>query len=89
MAIGKKTGGRKLGSNNKAKKELVAAILASGETPLQYMVRVMRDTGVEHERRDRMAAAAAPYVHAKLQTVEHGGKDGGPIVVNVMKFSDG
>jgi hypothetical protein len=34
------------------------------------MLGVMRDSSVPADRRDRMAAAVAPYVHAKLATVE-------------------
>ena len=36
------------------------------ETPLDYMLRLMRDPNVEESRRDRLAVAAAPYVHAKV-----------------------
>lgn len=42
-----------------------------GETPLEYMLRVMRDPDAEPERRDKMAMGAAPYVHARQ--VEHSG----------------
>ena len=31
------------------------------------------------ERATEIAAKAAPYSHSKLQTIEHTGKDGGPI----------
>src|SRR4051794_35513527 len=31
--------------------------------PLAYMLRVMNDPGAEPERRDRMAIAAAPFMH--------------------------
>lgn len=34
-------------------------------TPLEYMVEVMRDPQAEKERRDRMAVAAAPYIHER------------------------
>ena len=34
-------------------------------TPLDYMLKVMNDPQAEKERRDRMAQAAAPYVHAR------------------------
>ena len=44
-------------------------IAASGETPLQYMLRVMRDPKAKQERRDEMAKAVAPYVHARLASV--------------------
>jgi hypothetical protein len=47
MAIGKKTGGRKKGAPNKATAAKAAAIEASGLTPLDYMLSVMRDEKVE------------------------------------------
>ena len=68
---GKRRGaGRKPGTPNRVTAELQAAIAASGETPLDYMLRVMRDEGEEPSRRDDMAKAAAPYVHAKLAAVD-------------------
>lgn len=50
-----------------------------GETPLEYMLRVMRDVAVPEDRRDKMAIGAAPYMHAKA--VEVTGADGGDIKV--------
>lgn len=47
--------------------------LEGGESPLEYMLRVMRDSEAPLDRRDDMARAAAPYVHAKLAAVEHSG----------------
>lgn len=79
MAAGRKTGGRTKGTPNKSNAERTAAIAASGETPLDYMLRIMRDTKADPERRDKCAAQAAPYVHAKLANVEMGGPDGKPI----------
>lgn len=35
------------------------------QTPLEYMLSVLNDPTVEDNRRDRMAAAAAPYLHPK------------------------
>jgi len=61
--------GRKPGTPNRVTAELQAAVAASGEVPLDYMLRVMRDEGEEPSRRDDMAKAAAPYVHAKLAAV--------------------
>lgn len=66
--------GRKKGVPNRKTAEKVAAIAASGETPLDYMLRVMRDENADSARRDEMAKAAAPYSHAKLQPVD--GKTG-------------
>jgi hypothetical protein len=51
--------------------------------PVDYMLRVMRDKSVDHDRRDKMAVAAAPFLHAKLAAVEHTGADGGPIQVTI------
>lgn len=79
MAAGKKTGGRKAGVPNKATAAKVAEVEASGLTPLDYMLGVMRDPAIAADRRDDMAKAAAPYVHPKLAAIEHTGKDGGPI----------
>jgi hypothetical protein len=53
--------------------ERQAAIAASGETPLDYMIRVMRDQSASVERRDEMAKAAAPYVHPRLAAIEYAG----------------
>lgn len=74
--------GRKAGSPNKATAELKAAAVG-GEMPAEYMLRVMRDPTVDHDRRDKMAIAVSPYYHAKLANIEHTGKDGGPIQVNI------
>jgi hypothetical protein len=70
MAQGFKTGGRKKGSVNKVTSEMKVAIAASGETPLEYMLRVMRDTKADTRRRDDMAKAAAPYIHPRLASIE-------------------
>lgn len=68
---GKRVGaGRKKGVPNKRTAEVQAAVEASGLTPLDYMLTIMRDeTG---DKRDRLNAAisAAPYVHAKLSSID-------------------
>jgi hypothetical protein len=71
MATGKKTGGRRKGTPNRRTAEMRAEIAASGEMPLAYMMRVMRDPTTEPHRRDAMAKAAAPYVHPTLAAVAH------------------
>jgi hypothetical protein len=62
--------GRPKGSLNKKTADKIAAIESTGETPLDYMLRVMRDISQDHERRDRAARDAAPYVHARLSNIE-------------------
>lgn len=37
----------------------------AGMKPLEYMLEVMNDQSVDSTRRDRMAIAAAPFVHAR------------------------
>jgi len=43
--------------------------------PLAYMLRVMNDPGAEPERRDRLAIAAAPFVHPRATDVAKGKKE--------------
>lgn len=58
-----------------------AAALGSAETPLDYMLRVMRDATVDDKRRDAMATAAAQYLHPKLAAVEHSGNQEKPLTM--------
>lgn len=77
---GKRPGaGRPVGAVQRVTREARAKAAASGDVPLEYMLRVMRDPEVDEKRRDAMAVAAAPYIHAKLAAIEHTGKDGGAI----------
>ena len=48
---------------------------AAGLSPLEYMLQVMNDAGAEDSRRDRMAVAAAPFVHAKPGDAPKGKKE--------------
>jgi len=85
---GTRIGGRQKGTPNKITKEREAAIAATGLTPLDYMLGILRDDKCERAVRLDAAKAAAPYVHPKLATMELTGKDGGPLAVGVIKFSD-
>lgn len=80
-------GGKRSGSGRKmteARKAQLAAAqeaaarckLSDGETPLDYMLRVMRDTTADTKRRDNMALGAASYLHPRLAAVEHSGQMG-------------
>lgn len=59
--------------------------LEAGISPLDYMLKVMRNTNADPKRRDDMAKAAAPFVHAKLASVEHSGTIGS---YDLTKISD-
>jgi len=58
--------------------ETLAAIRASGASPLDYMLQVMRDDAVEPAKRLDAAKAAAPYVHPRLASVAVGNQDDKP-----------
>jgi hypothetical protein len=58
-----------------------------GIMPLDYMLTVLRDEEMDASTRMDAAKAAAPYVHAKLASVEHKGEDGGPLQIIVKRFS--
>lgn len=87
---GKRDGaGRKAGTPNKATQERQKKVASTGITPLDYMLKVMRDDKADASRRDEMAKAAAPYVHPKLASTQHTGPRGGPIqTVDLSKMSD-
>lgn len=79
---GKRDGaGRKPGQPNKKTQEQIEAVKAEGITPLDYMLRILRDEEQEPSVRLDAANKAAPYVHAKLSSIELGGKEDGPAVV--------
>ena len=63
----------------KLSKKDVKAIKKSAKlsemTPLEYMLAVMNSTEADDERRDRMAIAAAPYVHEKAADKKLGKKE--------------
>lgn len=68
---GKQPGaGRPKGSKDTRTQELVKKALEGGMTPLEYMLKVMRDETIEKSRRDSMAVAAAPYIHPKLASLQ-------------------
>lgn len=56
-------------------KDVAKAARKSGLKPLDYMLIVMNDEGADAERRDRMAIAAAPYVHSKAADKAPGKKE--------------
>jgi hypothetical protein len=71
---GKRPGaGRKPGAITKRTQEATAAILASGLTPLDYMLGILRDQTKNSDERFEAAKAAAPYVHPKLAAIDHSG----------------
>lgn len=83
MAQGIKTGGRKKGTPNRATAAKVQEIAASGLTPLDFMLEVLRDPSQEYPIRMDAAKSAAPYVHPKLASIEHTGDADHPVMIDV------
>lgn len=72
MHGGKRTGaGRKRGKQNKVNAALREKLNAQGIMPLEFMLQVMRDKDQDLAVRLEMAKAAAPYLHPRLQAIEH------------------
>lgn len=83
----RKGAGRKKGVVNKVTAQAKREALKSGITPLQYMLNVMRNPRADTKRRDDMAKAAAPFVHAKA--IRHEGPGGGPLqIVDLTNATD-
>lgn len=68
---------------------LIERVAASGLTPLDYLLDILRDTSESKIRRDWAAERSAPYCHSRLASVVHTGKGGGPIqTFDLSKISD-
>lgn len=85
---GERRGGRGKGTPNVKTAEKVAAIEASGLTPLDFMLSVLRDENNDQATRLDAANKAAPYVHAKLASIDANinGKVG--VTVEIVRFSE-
>lgn len=76
---GKRVGsGRKTGSAEIKTRAIAERIIAEGKTPLEIMLKNMREADLEGNRAMALEAAksAAPYIHPRLSAVEVGNKDG-------------
>lgn len=65
--------GRKKGAATRMNEEARAKAAEGGLMPLDYMLSILRDEDMPADARMDAAKAAAPYVHAKLASVEHTG----------------
>jgi hypothetical protein len=62
--------GRPRGSLNKRTQTLLEAAEAGGEMPLDFLLRLMRDSHSPMARRLEAAKAAAPFLHPKLSAID-------------------
>jgi hypothetical protein len=65
---GKKTGGRVKGVPNKRTTQIRQEISSHGITPLDFLLRELRDESLPYDARHAAAVAAAPYLHSKMPT---------------------
>ena len=73
--------GRKKGATEKKTREIAEAAVEKGLTPLEYMLETLRDETADPGTRRWAAEKAAPYIHPRLNSVEHSGTGGGPIKI--------
>lgn len=78
--------GRKPGTPNKRTEATIAKAEASGLLPLDYMLSILQDEAQPQATRFAAAKEAAPYLHAKLASVDAKvkGEVGGKIVFEWM-----
>lgn len=77
--------GRPKGSQNRTTVEQIEAVKATGMTPLEYLTSVYQDVGQDEAKRIDAAKAAAPYVHAKLNSVELTGDPDKPVSLSEVR----
>jgi hypothetical protein len=75
----RRNAGRPLGGQNRIDREAREKAKAAGITPLDYMLQILRNEDNPRDVRLDAAKAAAPYLHAKLNSVDMQltGKNGG------------
>ena len=68
---GKRPGaGRPKGARNIRSEETAKQIEESGLTPLEFLMGIVRDNDASLKERIECARAAAPFVHARLSSVD-------------------
>lgn len=67
--------GRPPGSKNQKTRDTAAAAAAAGQTPVEYLLSVMRNPSRTAAQRLEAAKAAAPYCHPRLSAVQIDLKD--------------
>lgn len=80
--------GRPPGAIARATKKAKEAAEAGGIMPLDFMLQIMRDEHAERSERLDMAKAAAPYVHAKLSSVDAKLEGDFGLVVEIVRFAE-
>ena len=88
---GKRPGaGRPKGAVQRVTREARAKAAASGVMPLDVMLEAMRahHGAGQLDLAAAIAKEAAPYLHPRLAAVQHTGKDGSALVVEIVRFGE-
>ena len=89
MRGGRRQGaGRKAGSVARIDYEARRQAHASGLTPLDYLLSIVRDETENKRERIDAAKAAAPYCHSRLSSTELSGPNKGPIQTEPVEITD-
>jgi hypothetical protein len=83
---GERRGGRRKGTRNKRESIRQQAIEQTGSTPLEFMLNIMADVDAPVTMRLDAAKSAAPYVHARLQSVVIGGDPENPLALEISRI---
>lgn len=75
----RKGAGRPKGSLGKRTRAIAEQAAAEGVTPLEFMLKIMRDERQDLRFRAEMARAAAPFIHPRLEAIAHVPSDGAPL----------
>ena len=82
---GNRTLKKRVGVNLKA----VAEVLdAHGLNPTEEVIKLIQTGDIDDDLKARLFMELTEYVHPKLARTEHVGKDGGPMVVEILRFAD-
>lgn len=79
--------GRKTGAVTQRSRDIANGVIEdTGETPLEFMLKIMRDDQATRAERLDMAKAAAPYVHARLSSVDAKVQGDMGMTVEIVRF---
>jgi hypothetical protein len=62
-------------------------LLAAGDSPRAYMLGVKRDGQADPAMRHEAARTAVPYCDPRLSAVDVSNSNGGPLVIEIVKFA--
>ena len=83
MTVGRKTGGRKVGTPNKRTLEIREQLQNLGVDPIEGMAQLAMYPNNSPELRGRMYAELAQYTAPKRKAVEHSRGEDQPITFNL------